>query len=291
MQKLFVLAAVLLMAGSGRAQAPWLPEAEQAALRALLPEGVPIPSTLKFYRLLQVYQSLYFLNGHEQRDIVPATDQKDPWRVSGGMHWTPAVQWRNATGLALPAGSRIQVYGEYVDAGAPGPVQKIMWRFPTGTVAYDVLIRRGSPERVFEVRTHARLKSGWGNAQKYRPAVAIPVMAPTERWEWSFTSTLFQNGFQVPFTIAAATSLKVVPPIPPGVRFEHRDDLPHDMGSLIPKDYIGTGTSCASCHNNTVVGHRTGYGTAVRGGDGRFTWHPFLPNGNLDGRWPLAIVE
>ena len=37
-----------------------------------------------------------------------------------------------------------------------------------------------------------------------------------------------------------------------------------------------------------VCGQRTGYGAAIRGNDGRFTWHPWAADGTLDKRWPIV---
>ena len=277
---------LLTLCSLARAQAPWLPESEQKYLRALIPDGVPFSGRAKLYKIRQVYQSLYSVSGKERRDIVAVTAEDHPWKVSGGMHWTDSSEWRNATALDIPDGAKIVVWGQRIDAGAFVPVQKVFWQFPVGTIAYDVLIRRVDPERVFEVRTHERTRGGWANAHTYRPDVSTD-QSEKKTWRWQFSNNVIFGSFQQSVTIDAASRVKLVPPIPVGVKFVPRDDIPHDGGYLVPKDYVGTGTSCASCHSNSLVGHRTGYGTAIRGGDGRFSWHPFDDSGGIDWRWPV----
>jgi len=279
-----------LAASSAQAQAPWLPEADQAKMRTMLPEGVPFSDTARFYRLPQVYQSMIVLNDRPNTTLHTVDDRvtEHPWRVSGGMHAVARDAWRNATALDLGDG-KIELWHELVDAGAPQPVWRRFWRFPVGTLAYDVLIRRWplGEERVFEVRIHERLKSGWGNARTFRPAVA----AEGQRWvqTWRFTPTLvFANLTQSRIDMPAKGSTVSVKPIVERVAFVDREDLPHDDGYLIPTGYAGAGLSCAACHSPNLVGQRTGYGAAIRGNDGRFSWHPWGPDGQLDRRWPLV---
>lgn len=286
-----ILALVFTPAG---AQEPWLVQEKQKAILDMMPEGVPVSPRLKFYKLPQVYQSLYVLNDHEQRDINPVRKHIDPWVFSGGMHFVATDEWRNATALDLPEQTAIQVWSHRVDAGAPFPVTRIFWRFPVGTVAYDVLIRKGDPERVFEVRTHERLKDGWGNAKTYRPGVAIPNVKPVV-WKWRFQNEIIEGGFTQRLETKAESTVQFVPPIMGKVAFVERSAVINDGGNLIPKDYAGAGTACTSCHSSRTVGARTGYGEAVRGGDGRFSWHPFIigggDHGKIDLRWPVQIVR
>jgi hypothetical protein len=203
------------------------------------------------------------------------------------MHFVPSDQWRNVTALDLQ-GKKILTWREPQDAGAPVLVDKRLWQFPEGTLAYDILVRRWplGEERVFEVRIHERLKDGWGNARTFRPD--IPAEGDRKQWTWSFNPTLvFANLTESRVSIKAQAEVIHVEPILKPVRFVDRREVLND-DYLIPKDYAGAGASCTACHSKNLVGQRTGYGTAVRGGDGRFTWHPWTPEGNLDRRWPLV---
>lgn len=255
---------------------PWLPDAEQKAILAMFPKGVPVSRNLRFYRLPQRAQSLYFLDGSPRRDIVPATeDSGSPWSASGGLHAAPKSEWRNVTALDIPDGAKISLWEELVEAGAPGPVQKWFWKFPAGVLAYDVLIRRGNPEHVFEVRVQEKLDDGrWDDGTTYRPKVD-----GGEKWwhKWSFPV----EGIQ-----AHQRSVYYVDSIPLGTEFVATKRLVVDDGGFTPKGYHGTGVSCATCHDR--VSERTGYGTARRGGDSRFSWHPFTESGAIDSRWPIA---
>jgi hypothetical protein len=277
-------------------QAPWLPETEQEKMRKMLPEGVPFSKEAKFYKLRQVFQAIYGLDSGQgvrpQRDISPVDDNKaeHPWKVSGGMHFVDSKEWRNATALDLGEG-KIETWLQEVDAGAHVLVPKRFWRFPQGTLAYDVLIRKWplGEEKVFEVRVHERLKDGWGNAKTFRPDVEAKGEA--KHWQWQFNPTLvFANLTESRVNIKAEVNVIHVPPILGDVKFVDRREVLNDS-YLIPKDYAGAGTSCTSCHSKNLAGQRTGYGTAVRGGDGRFTWHPWDEQGNLDQRWPLVAKK
>ena len=285
MRTILMLALLLMGPAAARSQAPWLPESEQAELRKLIPQGVPFSENAKFYRLPQKFQSLYFLNGHQQRDILPVTIAQDPWRVSGGMHWADRRDWRNIVAMDIPKGKKISIWQRSVDAGAPGPVHKWEWAFPAGTLAYDVLIRTGRPpHRVFEVRVHERLDKGWDHGTTYRPAVELPADEP-RRHTWGFATAVDGTVGTGPLNIRGAASWRVVEPIPANTPFEPRRAVAVDGGNLVPLKYVGAGTSCASCHQH--AGARTGYGQALRGGDGRFSWHPWMADGRLDWRWPM----
>lgn len=289
MRSLYTALIILVLSLSAQAQAPWLPEADQAAVRKLLPEGIPFSDTARVYKLQQVFQSRYsIVNQGPVLEVLPVDPAKaeHPWKVSGGMHFVPSAEWRNVTALDL-GGKKILTWREAQDAGAPVLVDKRIWKFPEGALAYDILVRRWplGEERVFEVRIHERLKDGWGNARTFRPDV--PAQGVRKPWSWEFTPTLvFSNLTEQRVSIKAQTEVVHVEPILKPVKFVDRRDVIND-DYLIPKDYAGAGASCTACHSRNLVGQRTGYGTAVRGGDGRFTWHPWTPEGVLDERWPL----
>jgi len=286
-----LLSAFLILAStlSAVAQAPWAPEADQAAVRKLLPEGVPFSDTARVYKLPQMFQSRYsIVNQGPVLEVLPVDDRKaeHPWKLSGGMHFVPTDQWRNITALDL-GGKKILTWREDQDAGAPVLVPKRLWKFPEGTLAYDILIRRWplDEERVFEVRIHERLRDGWGNARTFRPDV--PAQGARKSWSWEFNPTLvFANLTESRVSIKAQAEVVHVEPIIKPVKFVDRKEVLND-DYLIPKDYAGAGASCTACHSRNLVGQRTGYGTAVRGGDGRFTWHPWGADGSIDRRWPL----
>jgi hypothetical protein len=278
---LLILSAIVV-----NAQEPWLAKHEQMRMRRLMPEGVPVSERLKFYRLSQVYQSRVELNGAPTLTIRPVSQHIKPWSTSGGMHHVPTSEWRNVTGLDVPEGKKILVWIEHHNGYALAPlVPRYYWQFPVGTVAYDVLIRRGEVERVFEVRTQERTKDGWSDSTAYRPDVEIPEQKP-QGWKWSFVNEFMgESGFTFNRTTPARTEVFSVPPIEGEVKFISRKEVINDGGNLIPKDYAGTGMSCMACHNSQVVGAATGYGEALRGNDGRFSWHPFNAAGKIDDRW------
>ena len=63
-----------------------------------------------------------------------------------------------------------------------------------------------------------------------------------------------------------------------------------DDGDFTPPKYVGAGMSCNACHSRVgqlydVPGQI--YREARRGDDGRFSWHPFNRNGEIDSRWPV----
>ena len=258
--------------------APWLPEREQLAIKRQIPQGVPVGSELKFYKLQQVWQSLYTMNGGQpHRDVLPVTNEEHPWRVSGGMSNARAGSWRNATGLSLPMGAKIEVWEEWQDVGAFGPVPKVRWRFPDGTLAYDVLFSRtDNAERVFEVRVHRKRGDGeagaWDSGTRYAPVVEREEQEG-QTWQWSFPD------------VGIACRSTATPAKLNRTRFEPTKRV-HVQDGVTPHGYLGAGTACNVCHDR--VGERTGYATGRRGDDGRFSWHPFANGGRIDERWPIA---
>ena len=260
-------------------EGPWLPKADQKKLLALMPEGVPISKNLKFYKLRQVYQKMYTMNNGRSKfnDITPFTDV-DPWRASGGMHHVDRNEWRNVTGLDLPG--KIAYWQEDTDVRAFALVPKWRWQFPTGTLAYDVLLRvKDGKEHIFEVRVHEKREDDWDNGTIYRPKVSIDN-AERNTWSWEFSSVELKAS-SVTYTAKIDRKAKFVP----------TRTLVIDDGEFTPPNYVGTGMSCNACHSRVgelydVPGQI--YREARRGDDGRFSWHPFGENGEIDQRWPLS---
>lgn len=270
-------------ASNAHAQAPWLPFEKQAALRAILPEGVPFGEDAKFYSLPQVYQELIFLNGSPSWRVLPVTNKIHPWAVSGGMHWANPADWRNSVALELPKGQKVSWWVEQTDAGAPGPVPKVRWQFPVGTVAYDVLIRRRAySERVFEVRIHRKLRDGWSAGETWRPQVDYRKSKSWQHDSWHTIDTISTGRTVFPTRYFWHNVERILD----GTPFVRTSQVAIDRGWMVPANYYGAGARCNECHQH--VGKRTGYGEALRGDDGRFSWHPFLSDGRMDGRWPMA---
>jgi hypothetical protein len=260
-------------------EGPWLHKADQKKLLALMPEGVPIGKNLKFYKLRQVYQKMYTMNNGRSKfnDITPFTDV-DPWRASGGMHHVDRKEWRNVTGLDLPG--KIAYWQEDTDVRAFALVPKWRWQFPTGTLAYDVLLRvKDGKEHIFEVRVHEKRESDWDEGTIYRPKASTDK-AERNTWSWEFSSVDLKAS-SVTYTTKIDRKAKFVP-----TRTVVIDD-----GDFTPPNYVGTGMSCNTCHSRVgelydVPGQI--YREARRGDDGRFSWHPFGESGEIDQRWPLS---
>jgi hypothetical protein len=280
-----LLALVLLVLFSARALAqedggPWLSEAEHKKILAMMPKGVPVGKNLKFYKLQPVYQKMYTMNNGRSKfnDITPIEDV-NPWRVSGGLHHVDAKEWRNITGLELPDSSKIEYWQEDCDVRAFSLVPKWRWRFPKGTLAYDVLVRiRDGQEHIFEVRVQEKLDDAWDDGTIYRPKSSLD-RAEKSSWTWEFAS-IDRPAHSVTYTTK----------IDPKAWFGPTRKVIVDDGTFTPPGYVGTGVSCNACHSRVgelydVPGQI--YREARRGDDGRFSWHPFSDSGGIDQRWPL----
>lgn len=260
---------------------PWLAAAEQKRLRKLLRElDVPASDRLKFYKTEPVFQKMYTMNNGRSKfnDITPSEDAH-PWQVSGGMHHVDKTKWRNVTGLDLP--SRIIYWQEDTDVRAFSLVPKWRWKFPTGTMAYDVLIRcqDGEDKNIFEVRVHEKRETDWDDGTVYRPKVSVDAGERGE-YTWEFSDV----------GIAAHSVAYTVASISPKVPFTPTRTLAVS-NDFTPPLYVGAGVACNSCHSKVgqllnVPGRI--YREAQRGDDGRFSWHPFDANGKIDTRWPIA---
>ena len=149
---------------------PWLSRAESKRVEAIWP-GV-FPPNLKFYALAPRYQNLYTMNGgsFKGRDIDPLHDEHHPFLVSGGMESMSG--WGSVKGLDVPEGKKIKVWEENTDVRAFALVPRYRWRFPEGTVAYDVLYTKNG---IFEIRTQKRTKAGWSTEIVHKDADVVPV--------------------------------------------------------------------------------------------------------------------
>lgn len=137
---------------------PWLPGSEQQRLRALLPKSVT--GKPLFYALTPLYQQMYTMNGGRSRFNVPTpldSDAPQDLIVSGGMRGLHG--WKSMKALDIPAGAKIVVWESDEDVRAFSLVPRKRWRFPVGTVAYDVLLNDAG--EVFEARTQTRTEDGW----------------------------------------------------------------------------------------------------------------------------------
>jgi hypothetical protein len=256
-----------------KATGPWLPQKEQMRLRSLLPFGVPVSQNLMFYKLPQKYQQLDQMYNTPRNILLPALNEEHPWMVSGGMHFaTKGQDWDNATAFDIPENEKIEVWSELTYAGAPNLVPKTRWKFPDGTLAYDVLLNKRG--KVFEVRVHEKVNGEWDGGTVYRPKVERNGLFK-KRKDWSFRD----------FS-ASATYFEVPEIKEEDVEFAPTRAVMNDGGHFIPQNYFGTGVSCNTCHSK--VGVRLGYGPARRGDDGRFSWHPFDDSGRIDSRWPIV---
>lgn len=152
---------------------PWLPVREQERIRSLLPKSLKV-GNLKFYSLPRRYQNLFTMSGGSRRFNVP-TSFDEGWpadlRVSGGMAGLNG--WESYKGIDLPADAKISVWKESTDVRAFSFVDRWRWRFPEGTVAYDVLV--GPNGKVFEVRTRGKEGGIWYTSTVYKDSESSPV--------------------------------------------------------------------------------------------------------------------
>lgn len=140
-------------------------------LRKLWPASVKFPVGMTLYRKTEHAQNTVILNGfdsltvvHRDQDTVSGVNPNRifPWAVSGGMH--QATGWQSHAAIAIPKGKAVQVWTEYIEAGARRALPRIAWSFPTGTVLADILSANG---QTFEVRTLTKARDGWVGRTPY----------------------------------------------------------------------------------------------------------------------------
>jgi hypothetical protein len=155
---------------------PWLSRAETDKVKSTWPESLQWPTNLKLYALTPRYQSMFTMDGGRDRFAVPTTihdaegPEHHPFIVSGGMQGLTG--WRSAKGLDVPDGKKIAVWKENTDVRAFSLVPRWRWKFPVGTVAYDVL---STDAGVFEIRTQTRAEDGWETKVTHRDADKAPA--------------------------------------------------------------------------------------------------------------------
>jgi len=269
-----------------QAQEPWLPENDQAYIKKLLTNAkVPVPETLLFYKLPQVYQEMYSMSSRPYNDITPIREEIDPWLSSGGLHHVDRKYWRNVTGIAIPKGKSIAYWQEYVDVRAFVPVHKHRWSFPEGTLAYDVLLRVNGKEaeRLFEVRVQEKRDTDWDSGTAYRPKLS-EVKLDVKKWKYEWA---FSNGMEAESIVNTIDSFGNNGVNEFGISTKLFVDDDH---KVTPPKYVGTGMTCNACHSQAgTINNRAGqiYKRARHGDDGRFSWHPFDSYGRVDTRWPI----
>jgi len=151
---------------------PWLSAEEHRRMKAYWPKEVPWGNELRFYSLAPRYQNLYTMNNgtFKGRDIDPLHHEFHPFIVSGGMADIDPATWRSIKGLDIPKGKKIEVWEENVDVRAFALVPRWRWRFPAGTIAYDVLFRvEEKGWSIFEVRTQTKTDTEWSDSDTWRP--------------------------------------------------------------------------------------------------------------------------
>lgn len=299
-----VLSLILILC-SGVAKAQWLPEAEQASLKSLWPAGVPFPPGLKFYALPPAYQQLKILDSRDYLAFHTLDQDRTPegkplgntlpvWRSPGGLAWSDKRQWRNAVALAIPDGKAIEVWTEKLPVPmASRHLPGLRWAFPDGTVAVDMLIRKGEQERCFEVRVREKIDGRWDDGTAYRPFGEVPTFVDAERsdYEVDLSAAKPLRVGKTRFAVWDAGPLS----LPRSHRFRPSTVVVRDGGDLIPHDYIGPGLSCRKCHE--PAGSVQDYASALRGGDTVLTWYPAKVSSVsrgvigsapvLDDRWPI----
>lgn len=134
-------------------------------LAKLWPKEVPFPAGMHIYRKSEHAQNTVILNGydshtivHRNQDAVSGVNPNRifPWRVSGGMDH--AAGWTSHAAVAFPESKPVQVFNEYIEAGARRPLPRTSWTFPVGTVFADILSENG---RTFELRLLTKRADGW----------------------------------------------------------------------------------------------------------------------------------
>ncbi len=293
------------------ATGPWLPQAEQEKVKALWPEGVPFPDTLKFYKLRPASQRVASFNSpgqnNNRRFVVPTVGAENanrdfPWIGSGGMDWAKPGTWRNVTGMALPRGSKIQWWlAQMPLKNSFGNIQMegaMHWEFPTGTQMFDVLVRKNDDgtEHVFTVRRRVKEAKGWDDGTSYFPDVAVKEHASYKSAGNHRTKNVL-GVEEITYRVGLLGKLR-----PERVKFKESTTQLTDEGHFFPPGFKGTGMTCNKCHNGGAHESKDYGGPLLRGKDTVFSWYPvseqvvgvaesFTGNADftptVDSRWPL----
>lgn len=139
---------------------PWLSRAERKKIENVWPGA--FPEGLEFYNLEKLYQAASTENNGRDKFNIPTNisdHETKEFSVSGGMAEVHTSLWKSVKGLDIPPGSKIKVWKEDTNVRAYSSVPLTRWRFPEGTVAYDVLLDdEGKP---FEIRSQVKTAKGW----------------------------------------------------------------------------------------------------------------------------------
>lgn len=305
---------------------PWLPVGEQDKVFAMWPQGVPRPETLKFYSLPKASQAVAALNtpGKDggppiimfthHTESVSNINHQFPYIGSGGMDWAEKGTWRNITGLSIPEGKKIKVWKDWKPLNVGNNFQEeraLFWSFPTGTEAFDVLIRKNKDgsEHIFTVRKRTKVsETAWDDGVSYFPDVAggeemKEATDHTARTKRLFGGRLIQYRY------------RKVEPLQAGKRYPFKEQLTavSDGGHFMPPGFMGTGVSCNKCHSIPSLPNQKGTGSLsgeiadyggplLRGMDTIYSWMPVRtdyiassvreadnPVTPLDYRWPIEV--
>jgi hypothetical protein len=303
---------------------PWLPDAEQAKIKAMWPEGVPFPATLKFYKLPRASQEVSVTNDQVNYNFHYASGDnvnlRYPYVGSGGFDFVEDGTARNVTGMAIPAGSRIKVWTQrkpvfagsdrygwlFGDNGFQREVS-LFWAFPSDTQVFDVLIRKNADgtEHIFSVRRRTKPDGVWDDGSSFFPDV--PIKRESVTWlDLTAKKNLAtaRNIFgmdQVTFTVAETEPIKGKPKFK---GYKNTVGLT-DGGHFTPPGFVGAGVTCNKCHGvvslQTMMathGEKSPYGgPALAGSDSVYSWYPVLQSQfgayqpAMDNRWPIEVVS
>jgi hypothetical protein len=166
----------LVYTQSAIAQSPWLPDAEQKHLTALLPKNVRTGPNLRFYKATDTNQGL--LPGSAPKLLTKFQDTIDPrdgarvfnpnrfnpYAVPGGL--ADVVGYGNRFAVSIPEGKKIKLFSNKVFSPALNTkATRIEWEFPEGTMFLDMLF---TDNGVFEVRRRERVAGVWVNTVPFR---------------------------------------------------------------------------------------------------------------------------
>ena len=288
------LSLIILMTFVSMGHSQWLSDEESNKIKTMLQEkGVPVSTTLKFYKLDSMYQNMYTMNNGRSRfnAITPWNGDKF-WMKSGGFAHISNSHWRNVTGLDLKGG-KIRYWQEYTDVRAYSLVPRHRWEFPIGTLAYDVLIRvkDGKDTHMFEARIREKREKDWSAGDAYRPDIQVSDSLEPDKYKWEYQSSYYDFTPELK-AIAYVYELPTFGKDVNRLKFRITRKLIIDEDrKFTPPGYVGAGMTCITCHKhagrvNDVAGRI--YREAQPGDDTVFSWHPFdVNNNNIDPRWLL----
>ena len=153
------------------------PFSQQSAQPEVQVDGASLAQYVKegarFYSLRPLYQKMYTMSSRPYNDPTTIHDaegpEHHPFVVSGGMAGLSG--WRSDKALYIPEGSKVEVWQQGEDVRAFATTYRWRWKFPPGTIAYDVL---STDRGVFEVRTQERTEDGWETKVTHREEANRP---------------------------------------------------------------------------------------------------------------------